>query len=120
LGLWSVLFGEVPFLNLAPAVLGLIFSLKSIRRNLLRGIAVAEQINLIGRGMSEAGLNAPKNDRVQGQIEQLERVAQLLEKGVITAEEAKALKKKFFFTLSNTRFRAHILPTIEENLTQSW
>jgi hypothetical protein len=40
LGLWSFLFGWIPFLNLAPAVLGLIFSLKSIKRNSLRGLAI--------------------------------------------------------------------------------
>lgn len=41
LSLWSILFFLIPYLNVVPATLGFIFSLKSIKRKALHGLSVA-------------------------------------------------------------------------------
>lgn len=74
LSIWSIFFFLVPFINLVPATLGLIFSLVSIRRKNLRGLSITgivlSSVALIGTliiSISFSVYTLRANDRQQCQ-----------------------------------------------------
>lgn len=91
LSIWSVFFFLVPFINLVPATLGLIFSLVSIRRKNLHGLSVTglvlSSVALVGTlivSISFSGYLAKPNDRepcklYMSEIEQLNVMVEYME-----------------------------------------